>query len=338
MKGIRLNKYISDSGYCSRRQADEYIIQGRVTINNEDAPVGSQVLEGDEVAVDGERIGGVKRRIYMAFNKPVGVTCTTDLRDDTNIVSFIGHQQRIFNIGRLDKMSEGLIFMTNDGDIVNKILRAGNNHEKEYVVTVDKPINDGFVSRMSSGVHLGSITTTKPCKIMRETDTRFRIILTQGLNRQIRRMCEALGYNVVTLKRVRIMNIKLGMLELGSWRYFTPQEIEQISTMISDSSGTQEASYKKREKPDTKSVKDGEVEETAPTSRRIRAAAKGGSTYRNYRGEPKSKPERSSKEGKPSESKSTNVGSDRDRPKKSYSDNFKKRSSDTGKKSFSKKR
>ncbi len=232
-----LNKYISDSGFCSRREADKYIEQCRVTINGKDADKGNRVKEGDDVRVDGEPIKKKKQTVYLALNKPKGVTCTTDLKDKTNIIDFINFKSRIFPIGRLDKRSEGLIFLTNDGDIVNKILRAGNGHEKEYIVTVDKPINIDFINKMRNGVKILG-TTTQKCFVKQEGDNRFRIILTQGLNRQIRRMCEALGFNVTSLKRIRIMSISLAGLPIGKWRYFTPDEINTINKMVTNSSKT----------------------------------------------------------------------------------------------------
>lgn len=238
---VRVNKYLSEAGFCSRREADRMVEQGRVTIDGKVAVTGSQVDEDQLVEVDGERLSNRKRRVYIAFNKPPGVTCTTDPGDPTNIVDYINYPERIFNIGRLDKPSEGLIFLTNDGNIVNKILRAGNNHEKEYVVSVDKPITAEFAQRMSSGVRILGIITAK-CKFVKEADNRFRIVLTQGLNRQIRRMCEALGYRVVTLKRVRVMNISLAGLAKGSWRYFTEAEITELNSMVANSVGTEEAS------------------------------------------------------------------------------------------------
>lgn len=240
---IRINKYLSESGYCSRREADRLVEQGRVTINGAKAEMGSKVSEGDTVAVDGTKVGNDKPRVYIAFNKPPGVTCTTDLSDKSNIIDYIHYPERIFHIGRLDKPSEGLIFLTNDGDIVNKILRAGNNHEKEYMVTVDRRITPEFASKMANGVRILG-TVTKKCRFVREGDTQFRIILTQGMNRQIRRMCEALDYNVLKLRRVRVMNITLEGLKTGAWRYFTPQEVEKLNRMVADSTGTQEASVK----------------------------------------------------------------------------------------------
>ncbi len=234
---VSLNKYISESGFCSRREADKYIEQYRVTINGQDANKGNRVKVGDDVRIDGERIKKKMLPIYIALNKPKGVTCTTDLKDKANIIDFINHKNRIFPIGRLDKLSEGLIFLTNDGDIVNKILRAGNNHEKEYFVTVDKTISPDFINKMRNGVKILG-TVTKKCFVKQEGDNRFKIILVQGLNRQIRRMCEALGYNVVALKRVRIMNFTVSNLPTGKWRYFTPTEIENINEMLMNSSKT----------------------------------------------------------------------------------------------------
>ncbi|UEG49271.1 23S rRNA pseudouridine(2604) synthase RluF [Ferruginibacter lapsinanis] len=236
-----LNKYISETGFCSRREADKYIEQGRVTINDNIASKGNRVMPGDVVEIDGESLKKKDKTVYIAFNKPVGITCTTDMKDKTNIISFINYKSRIFPIGRLDKPSEGLIFLTNDGDIVNKILRAGNNHEKEYIITTDKPITGDFVTKMSNGVKILG-TVTKKCFVKQEGKNRFRIILVQGLNRQIRRMCEALGYKVITLKRVRIMNITIANLPQGKWRYFTSEEIASIEKMISNSSKTEEAS------------------------------------------------------------------------------------------------
>jgi len=234
-----LNKYISETGFCSRREADKYIDQLRVTINGIEATKGNRVKPGDVVLVDGEPIKKKVSAIYMALNKPKGITCTTDLKDKTNIIHFINYKSRIFPIGRLDKRSEGLIFLTNDGDIVNKILRAGNQHEKEYIVMVDKPVSNEFVEKMKNGVRiLGGVTKT--CYVKQVGPKVFKIVLTQGLNRQIRRMCEALNYNVVSLKRIRIMNMTLGNLPLGKWRFFTPDEIETINLMLKNSSKTAE--------------------------------------------------------------------------------------------------
>lgn len=238
---IRINKFISEKGICSRREADKLIDQKRVTINGTIAEAGSKVTEKDDVKLDGKSLTKKDKRVYIALNKPTGITCTTEKKVNGNIVDFMKYSKRIFPIGRLDKESEGLIFLTNDGDIVNKILRAGNNHEKEYVVTVDKPITSKFINGMSSGVPILN-TITKPCKVTKESSHVFRIILTQGLNRQIRRMCENFGYNVLKLKRVRIMNVTLDNLPTGSWRYLTLNELKTINTLISNSIKTEEAS------------------------------------------------------------------------------------------------
>lgn len=234
-EGIQVNKYISSSGFCSRREADKLLEQERVTINRKVAGPASRVMPGDIVAVDGEKIRmkTADKNFYIAFNKPVGITSTTDLQDKTNIISYINHPKRIFPIGRLDKDSEGLIFLTNDGDIVNKILRAENGHEKEYVVTVDKPLTGDFFRKMSSGVSILG-TRTKPCTVREAGDKRFKIILTQGMNRQIRRMCEQLGYRVLTLKRIRIMNITLGDLAPGKWRYLNAVEMDQLNGQLDE--------------------------------------------------------------------------------------------------------
>jgi 23S rRNA pseudouridine2604 synthase len=240
-----LNKYISSSGFCSRREADKLIEQARVTINGELVLQGAKVNAGDRVEIDGEPIKTSRKRpIYIAFNKPQGITSTTDTNDKTNIISFINHPKRIFPVGRLDKDSDGLIFLTNDGDIVNKILRASNNHEKEYIVTVDKAISPDFVKLMSNGIPILG-TVTKKCHVRQEGGRRFRISLTQGLNRQIRRMCEYLGYRVVTLTRIRIMNVQLGNLAVGKWRYLTLPEIDKLNSMVAESSKTEEKSKPK---------------------------------------------------------------------------------------------
>jgi 23S rRNA pseudouridine2604 synthase len=236
-----LNKYISETGFCSRREADELIEQCRVTINGKDAFKGNRVGENDVVLVDGEPLKKKKAAVYIMLNKPKGVTCTTDQKDKTNIIDFVNFKTRIFPIGRLDKRSEGLIFLTNDGNIVNKILRAGNQHEKEYMVSVNKPIDIDFINRMRSGVRILG-TVTQKCFVKKETERRFRIILTQGLNRQIRRMCEALDYEVESLQRIRIMNIQLTGLPVGKWRYFTPAEMETIHAMVANSSKTADGS------------------------------------------------------------------------------------------------
>jgi 23S rRNA pseudouridine2604 synthase len=232
----RLNKAISDSGYCSRRQADVLIENRRVTINGEVKTLGDRAMPGDEIRIDGKLIVSNDTLVYIALNKPTGITCTTDRRVDGNVVDFIGHKERIFHVGRLDKPSEGLLLMTNDGDIVNKILRAGNKHEKEYIVKVDRPVTDEFIKKMSSGVPLHELeTTTKKCTVERLSRFVFKIILVQGLNRQIRRMCEYLEYDVVSLRRERIMNISLGNLKIGKWRDLTIDEINGLQEAVSDS-------------------------------------------------------------------------------------------------------
>jgi 23S rRNA pseudouridine2604 synthase len=225
---MRLNKYISETGLCSRREADAWISQGRVTINGARAELGSQVNDGDEVRVD-KRVVGVKKKkqVYLCLNKPVGVTCTTERHIKGNIIDFVGHSERIFPIGRLDKDSDGLILLTSNGDIVNEILRSENNHEKEYVVSVDKPVTEVFLSGMAKGVRILD-TTTKPCKVWRIGKNVFGIILTQGLNRQIRRMCEVFGYEVRRLQRVRIINIKIGALKIGQWRNLSQTELHGL--------------------------------------------------------------------------------------------------------------
>lgn len=238
---VRLNKYISETGFCSRREADKLIEQGRVKIDFTKAKPGMKVSKGQNVYIDGKVLKTENELVYIALNKPVGITCTTESKVKGNIVDFINHEKRIFPIGRLDKDSQGLIFMTNDGDIVNKILRAGNNHEKEYIVTVNKTIDEEFIKGMSSGVPILG-TVTKKCLVKREGKNSFRIILTQGLNRQIRRMCEYFGYEVTKLERIRIMNVSLGKLNIGSWRYLTKKELDEINRLTENSSKTEEAS------------------------------------------------------------------------------------------------
>ncbi|MCD1648756.1 23S rRNA pseudouridine(2604) synthase RluF [Marinobacter adhaerens] len=233
----RLNKYISESGMCSRREADRYIEQGNVYINGKRATVGDQVLPGDTVKVNGQVIEprAEEDLVFIALNKPVGIVSTTDSAEKHNIQRFVGHSKRIFPIGRLDKDSQGLIFMTSNGDLVNKILRAGNNHEKEYLVTVDKPVTREFVEGMANGVPILG-TVTKKCKVSRESRFVFRITLVQGLNRQIRRMCEYFGYEVTKLERIRIMNVSLKGLAVGQWRDLTEKELAGLFDAIRDSS------------------------------------------------------------------------------------------------------
>ncbi|MED1665221.1 23S rRNA pseudouridine(2604) synthase RluF [Brevibacillus laterosporus] len=224
---MRINKFISETGYCSRREADKLVEAGRVTINGVVAELGSQADSGDDVKIDGKALGIKKAAVYIALYKPVGITCTTERHIKGNIIDFVNHPERIFPIGRLDKDSEGLILLTNDGDIVNKILRAENNHDKEYIVTVDKPITDAFLKGMASGVRILG-TTTKPCQVNRINERSFRIILTQGLNRQIRRMCQVFGYKVQRLQRIRIMNIHLDGIKKGEWREVSTKELNQL--------------------------------------------------------------------------------------------------------------
>ena len=224
---MRLNKFIGESGKASRRGADKLIEEGRVKINGRKAKIGDQVKPGDEVMVNGQRLRLARNNVYIALNKPVGITCTTEKNVKGNIIDLVNHPLRIFNIGRLDKDSDGLILLTNDGDIVNEILRAENNHEKEYIVSVDKPITPEFIEKMSKGVRILG-TKTLPCYVEQLSKYEFKIILTQGLNRQIRRMCEALGYEVYRLQRVRIMNIHLGNLPIGQWRDLTKKEKDRL--------------------------------------------------------------------------------------------------------------
>lgn len=224
---ISLNKFISSTGICSRREADRMIEAGRVQLNGTTAQKGNRVNPGDEVLLDGAPLKAKPKAVYLALHKPPGITCTTDRKDKDNIIDFLNYPERIFHIGRLDKASTGLIFLTNDGDIVNEILREQNEHEKEYIVTVNKPINASFVKRMSQGIPILG-TVTKKCQVEKIGRQAFRIVLTQGLNRQIRRMCDYLGYDVVTLKRVRIMNVHLGKLKPGQWRYLTEGELQEL--------------------------------------------------------------------------------------------------------------
>ncbi len=235
---IRINKFISETGYCSRREADKLIEAGRVTINGLKPEIGSKVSDTDLIEIDNKPIKPKEKFIYLAFNKPIGITCTTDLKDKDNIIDFINFPNRIFPIGRLDKASEGLIFLTNDGDIVNKILRAGNKHEKEYIVKVDKLITSEFIDQMGNGVAILD-TITQKCFIKQRDKNTFTIILTQGLNRQIRRMCETLGFNVLKLKRTRIMNVKIDGIAIGAWRFLTSDETNTINHMLVNSIKTE---------------------------------------------------------------------------------------------------
>jgi 23S rRNA pseudouridine2604 synthase len=224
---MRINKFLGESGVCSRREADQWIAAGRVSVNGVTAVLGTQVSEGDDVRLDGEPLAAKPRRVYLALNKPIGVECTTDTDVPGNIVDFVGHAERIFPIGRLDKESEGLILLTNDGDIVNRVLRAEHEHEKEYLVSVDRPLTPEFLRGMANGVPVLD-TITNPCRVTQVGRNTFRIVLTQGLNRQIRRMCEYFDYTVRRLQRVRIMHIHLGSLPVGKWRNLTPAEIAPL--------------------------------------------------------------------------------------------------------------
>ncbi|OQP49791.1 23S rRNA pseudouridine synthase F [Niastella yeongjuensis] len=267
---ISLNKFISDTGYCSRREADNLISTGRVMLNNRPAALGNRYKPGDTVEVDGSIITAAKKekRVYLALNKPPGITTTTELHIKDNIISFVNYPKRIFPIGRLDKDSEGLILLTNDGDIINKILRADNNHEKEYIVRVNKPIDNAFIHQMSSGVPILD-TRTLPCKVQPMGRQTFRITLTQGLNRQIRRMCEHLGYAVVGLQRVRVMNIRLDKLALGKWRYLSDAELSALMESISDSTKVQSPA-----KPAPRQRKGAENREQVDKSKAAKPATK----------------------------------------------------------------
>lgn len=228
---ISLNKFISSTGICSRREADKWIAAGRVQLNGKVAAKGNRVGPEDNVLVDNKPLRQKPKSVYIALNKPPGITCTTDLKDKDNIIDFVNHPKRIFPIGRLDKPSSGLILLTNDGDIVNKILRVENNHDKEYIVRVNRPITNQFIQRMSNGIPILD-TITKKCKVEKINKNVFRIVLTQGLNRQIRRMCEYLDYRVVTLKRIRIMNIHLDGIKVGQWRDLTSQELNELQKSL----------------------------------------------------------------------------------------------------------
>lgn len=244
--GKRLNKYIADSGYCSRREADRLIEEGRVKIDGRTGVLGDRVLEGMRVSVDGKTIGGAGKKVYIALNKPRGVVCTADPREPMNVVDYIGYPIRIFPVGRLDKDSEGLLLLTSDGEIVNRLLRAAGGHEKEYEVEVDKPLTRAFMEKMTAGVEILN-TVTLPCKLRRTGDRSFNLILVQGLNRQIRRMCEALGYSVQKLRRIRINSLRIGGLQPGQWRELESSEVAALMASIQNSSGlpaAQEASQR----------------------------------------------------------------------------------------------
>ena len=234
--GVRINKYLGDAGVCSRREADKFIEQGKVTIDGVVAEMGSRVFPGQKVTFNGKELKKQEEQVLIAFYKPVGIVCTTDTREPDNVIDFLNYGKRIYPIGRLDKDSEGLLLLTNDGDIVNKILRAGNHHEKEYLVTVNKPITPEFLKGMAGGVPILD-TVTKPCKIEPTGKCSFKIILTQGLNRQIRRMCEYFDYRVLSLKRVRIMHIQLGHLKPGTYRNLSAGELERLQNVLKNSSG-----------------------------------------------------------------------------------------------------
>lgn len=230
-QSISLNKFISNTGVCSRREADKWIEAGRVKINKKVARKGNRVMPGDQVTIDGRVTKYNPEQVYIALNKPPGITCTTDKKDKSNIIDYIKYPKRIFPIGRLDKASSGLILLTNDGDIVNKILRRENNHEKEYIVSINKSVTKNFIEKMSNGIPILGTVTAK-CKVVQLKTNLFKIILTQGLNRQIRRMCEHLGCEVLTLKRIRIMNINLDGLQVGEWRDLTDQELDELRSQL----------------------------------------------------------------------------------------------------------
>ena len=230
-EGVRLNRYLAETGLCSRREADRLIESGRVQVDGRAGVLGDRVVPGMRVLVNGRDVSPVEKKVYIALNKPVGVVCTADPREPMNVIDYIGHRERIFPIGRLDKDSQGLLLLTNDGEIVNHILRAAGGHEKEYVVSVDKPITPQFCEAMRRGVPILD-TVTLPCRLKQEGSCRFRLVLVQGLNRQIRRMCEALGYRVMSLTRVRIMNVTLGSLKPGHWRDLTEQELAGLKKML----------------------------------------------------------------------------------------------------------
>lgn len=295
---VSLNKFISDTGYCSRREADELIKSGRVLLNDKIAVTGNRYTPGDVVEVDGSLVTRSQKEkpLYIAFNKPVGVTTTTEVHIPGNIISYIGFHKRIFPIGRLDKDSEGLIFLTNDGDMVNKLLRAGNAHEKEYTVRVHRPLEAGFAEKMSQGIPLDG-KKTLPCKVTVTGRQQFRIILVQGLNRQIRRMCEYLGYTVTALQRTRIMHVRLDKLPVGKWRYLSEAEMSQLTGSVAGSSKTAPVIAKtdaakqgavSRAKPEKKAApQPGNPPACTPGKPARPAAAKG--TYKAFRDRRKSR-------------------------------------------------
>jgi len=286
----RLNKYISESGLCSRRAADRYIEQGNVYINGRKAKVGDKVFFGDVVVVNGQTIEpkAAENSILLAFNKPTGITSTTEAGVKSNIVDYVNHSERVFPIGRLDKDSQGLIFLTNNGDLVNKILRAGNNHEKEYIVTVNKPITDRFVEGMSKGVPVLGVMTKK-CKVTKEAPQVFKIVLIQGLNRQIRRMCEHFGYEVTKLERVRIMNISLKGLPLGEWRELTPEEQDGIYKMVAKSSSEKSAAPKRITKKGAEAPEAPASKRTTSSRPKPAASSRAGKPKTDSRNAPSSK-------------------------------------------------
>jgi len=289
---MRLNKFISESGLCSRREADRFIEQGNVLINGKRANIGDRVHPGNRVTVNGHELEPreEKNTIFIALNKPAGITSTTELNVAGNIIDYVNHSDRIFPIGRLDKDSEGLIFLTNDGDIVNKILRAGNKHEKEYIVTVDKPVTASFIQSMSSGVPMDG-GTTKKCAVRQEGNFVFRITLVQGLNRQIRRMCEFLGYEVRKLERIRIMNIGLKGLPPGDWRELTQEEVDVIYSMVEDSSSEDEKKSSQQSRQSNKPKRNENVpKQNANPDRRNRFKKHGGPKKNSPGGRSKSKP------------------------------------------------
>ncbi len=283
---VSLNKYISASGFCSRREADTYIEAGRVTINDEPAATGNRVQDGDVVEIDGEPLKKTAKTIYIAYHKPKGITSTTDPADKTNILGAIRHPQRIFPVGRLDKNSEGLIFLTNNGDIVNKILRAGNRHEKEYLVSVSPDPTGEFLRKMAAGVRLIPEGKTLPCKAVASGKHSFRITLVQGYNRQIRRMCSALEHKVTGLRRIRVMNVLLGDLPVGSWRYLTAEEIALIEAAVADSSGAESASrvrVARAPKPIVKVEKPATLKKETPAKEVVPKPKTADKSYKTFR-------------------------------------------------------